>query len=86
VIRHTSSASTSLAVDTSRKRRTTLAFAWVCTLGATGPKRPAAGQRHRHQQLVGNDKRLPNDGDGLRKCLARFFLEWGELKGRLART
>jgi transcriptional regulatory protein RtcR len=31
-------------------------------------------------------KSVPNDADRLRKYLARFDLEWGELKGRLART
>jgi transcriptional regulatory protein RtcR len=31
-------------------------------------------------------KSTPNDADRLRKYLARFDLEWGELKGRLART
>jgi sigma54-dependent transcription regulator len=29
---------------------------------------------------------VANDADRLRKYLARFDLEWGELKGRLART
>lgn len=31
-------------------------------------------------------KRVQNDADRLRKYLARFDLEWGEMKGRLART
>jgi len=31
-------------------------------------------------------KSVPNDADRLRKYLARFDLEWSELKGRLART
>jgi transcriptional regulatory protein RtcR len=31
-------------------------------------------------------KSVPNDADRLRKYLARFDLEWNELKNRLART
>jgi transcriptional regulatory protein RtcR len=31
-------------------------------------------------------KSVPNDADRLRKYLARFNLEWGEMKDRLART
>jgi transcriptional regulatory protein RtcR len=31
-------------------------------------------------------KSVPNDADRLRKYLARFDLEWNDLKGRLART
>ena len=31
-------------------------------------------------------KKIANDADRLRKYLARFDLEWGELKARLPRT